>query len=476
MPRRDVRGTPEQDALRRDLTIGAMLLQISRGAAPAEPVASLAAADAAADGLEWRLLDYYGGLADLQAGVLRSPYPADRPLPEIWEVVMRCEHDVEMANAIGLFPPPGPTAHGPVQSGGAAAAPSPPPVAGLLPPPREGEEDQLLQVCYHHVLPPRATTTCNPRGKNHRQVIWWVKVLRDDPLRVLRALRFSAKLGFYLHDTFWLAVPFALTSLQGKVAGSRKVVELLKIGRAGRTPLLEFLQLAFGRRLPAAVPAAAGTEALDECSVHAQCTLATLAPGLFGGADPRGEARFLSTPHGFDASRMRAAAAALPASLDEEEALGTGLAAAVYACQSPWGMPTQPPTPSPSPTPSASAAPPREGRAERDAAAAAAATEALAQVSVACDGLCASNDVRAAAEAPLYCVTQLLSPRETQGMHALFAEYASRSRFTSDLGEGYLSRRALFPIGTRWAAARTARPRSSPRWCTRGRPCGSRRR
>ena len=31
IPLRDVRGTPEQDALRRDLTIGAMLLEISRG-------------------------------------------------------------------------------------------------------------------------------------------------------------------------------------------------------------------------------------------------------------------------------------------------------------------------------------------------------------------------------------------------------------------------------------------------------------
>lgn len=74
VPLRDVRGTPEQDALRRDLTIGAMLLQISRGEGVAPPTMSAPShAASASEALSWRLLDFYGGLADLRAGVLRSP-------------------------------------------------------------------------------------------------------------------------------------------------------------------------------------------------------------------------------------------------------------------------------------------------------------------------------------------------------------------------------------------------------------------
>jgi hypothetical protein len=59
VPLRDVRGTAEQDALRRDLTIGAMLLEISRTL----PAGEGGAAAEAAEALQWRLLDYYGGEA-----------------------------------------------------------------------------------------------------------------------------------------------------------------------------------------------------------------------------------------------------------------------------------------------------------------------------------------------------------------------------------------------------------------------------
>ena len=44
---------------------------------------------AAAESLEWRLLDFYGGLRDLRSQVLRSPYPPGRPLPDVWAEVLR---------------------------------------------------------------------------------------------------------------------------------------------------------------------------------------------------------------------------------------------------------------------------------------------------------------------------------------------------------------------------------------------------
>ena len=39
--------------------------------------------------------------------------------------------------------------------------------------------------------PPAAAAT-EDEEQRLLQVVWWVKVLRDDPLRVLRAMRFAA--------------------------------------------------------------------------------------------------------------------------------------------------------------------------------------------------------------------------------------------------------------------------------------------
>ena len=273
VPLRDVRGTPEQDALRRDLTIGAMLLHVTQ---PSPGATGAAAADA----LQWRLLDYYGGLADLRTGVLRSPFPRGRALTDVWAEVLRSSAEQQMAASVGLALPV------------ATVAGAPTPLDGP-------SEAAVLQV------------------------IWWVKVLRDDPLRVLRAMRFSAKLRFELHDAFWFAVPFALASLQAKVAGSRKATELLKIAKAGRRPLLDFLALSFGRPLPIAADVLAASPAA-----------AVLAPALFGGADPKGTARFLTVADGFDEPRLRTTASALPVQMmSDDESLGSALAAAVYACE-----------------------------------------------------------------------------------------------------------------------------------------------
>ena len=59
---------------------------------------------------------------------------------------------------------------------------------------------------------------------------------------------------------------------------------------------------------------------------------------------------------------------------------------------------------------------------EVDAACALAAAAALDEVTRACEGLCASNEVRQAATTPLMCVEALLRPPQPQGQHAVFAE------------------------------------------------------
>ena len=38
--------------------------------------------------MQWRLLDYYGGLDDLRSGVLRAPYPKSRPIAEAAELTV----------------------------------------------------------------------------------------------------------------------------------------------------------------------------------------------------------------------------------------------------------------------------------------------------------------------------------------------------------------------------------------------------
>jgi uncharacterized membrane protein YgcG len=446
VPQRDVRGTPEQDALRRDLTIGAMLLHVfhSPGSMPTAPGGSGCSPDEAADAMGWRLLDYYGGLADLQAHVLRSPYPVGADIDLVRASVLRSEEEVELARKLRIigFPPLDPD----------VMAVSP---AGARP---GASRDRELQA------------------------LWWIKVLRDDPLRVLRALRFSAKLGFALHPAFWLAVPFALNSLQSKVAGSRKKDELVKLAKAGREPLLIFFDLAFGFPLPLPTGGSGG---------HLPC----LAPALFGGADPKGNAQFLSPailqpaagadaalrrrwlasdapppavdamvaggsaelpvlgpPPPYVSPAMRAAAAALEMHISDEEALGATLAAAVYACAleghaaqaagdcaeagggSTDGGGGGGNGGSGADACGSGASGERGPEFAEDDAAAAAADRAASEVLSACDGLSSSNEMRQAAHTPLVCVRAMLLPPPQVGMHALFAAAARARGAPADLG------------------------------------------
>lgn len=395
VPVRDVRGTPEEDALRRDLTIGAMLLHVTTAPFTGTGVSvdANSQAEMQADRLEWRLLDFYGGLEDLRAGVLRSPFPASRPLSHVFDEVLRSPGELELAARLGI--------------GGAPSPPGSAPATDVsrpgLPAVSSAHEHKDRQVRGGVVALPRKRSGAGVEDDELLQVIWWTKVLKDDPLRVLRALRFAAKLSFRLHDSFWYAVPFALRPLQGKVAGARKVTELLKIAKSSRGALLDFLELSFSHPFP------------SDC-VHMPC----LAPALFGGANHEGVERFLSIPGGYDSSLMRKAAVKLPLELSEEEALGSALAAAVFACRHEWPGEREEPFPSGG-----------EGTMSdeemADAVASRAAYAAMREISTACDGLCASNEVRAAAEIPLYAVSCLLKPAKTLGHHAIFAEATASS-------------------------------------------------
>ena len=220
VPSRDQRGTPEQDTLRRDLTIGAMLIRVRKAAARLP------------DGqpkLEWQLLDYYGGLKDLRQGVLRSPYPAD-----------------------------GPTAFEPQHAA----------LSGSL-----------------RIEPP-----------DMQQAVWWTKILVDDPLRILRAMRFAATMKFELHHTFFMVVPFALDALKQKVAGSRKLTEIMKIAKVGNMELLEFFRLCFDARF------LIGPASPDASPGGTGC----LAPGIFGGCDGDGSSQYMPPLRSFDSVKFQA--------------------------------------------------------------------------------------------------------------------------------------------------------------------------
>jgi len=54
-------------------------------------------AASAASSLQYRLLDWYGGLLDLRLGLLRSPYPRDIPLADVWAEALPTEAERRLA-------------------------------------------------------------------------------------------------------------------------------------------------------------------------------------------------------------------------------------------------------------------------------------------------------------------------------------------------------------------------------------------
>lgn len=259
IPERDQRGLPEEDALRRDLTIGALLLRVQRSAASGD------GSDAA---LEYELFDFYGGVDDICKGMLRSPCPVNKTVDEVAEIVLRTD-----------------------------------------------EEKELAKILKIKELPPEEAV----------QILWWSKVLIDDPLRICRAFRFAAKFKFELHPAFWMAVPFALEPLRTKVAGSRKFTEYHKIGGYGFKACSDFFELAFSRTFGA------------EGSLR-------LASALLGGQDGKGQARMLSQVKSFNVDVFRELAETVKpqGTFDGVELLGELMAAAVAAAEFEGGGCCQP--------------------------------------------------------------------------------------------------------------------------------------
>ncbi len=139
VPTRDKRGALQEDALRRDLTVGSMYIHVTK--CGGEEYSSSAPRDGDGDssalpfpvdtyGMRYTLKDYYGGLQDLQNRVLRSPHPEKVSSSDLNELILSRHDDHTFATAMGL------DLHDPLQ-------------------------------------------------------MWWIKVLRDDPLRILRILRLA---------------------------------------------------------------------------------------------------------------------------------------------------------------------------------------------------------------------------------------------------------------------------------------------
>lgn len=319
IPTRDQRGTPLQDALRRDLTIGAMLVKVQK---PESEIRGLVP-------LQWTLLDYYGGLEDLRNAVLRAPHP-----PTVDVDLLFSKEDRMLAKAVGL---------------------------------------DVSSV----------------------QDVWWVKILRDDPLRIVRAFRFAAKLDFQIHESFWKALPFALDSLKSKVAGSRKMTEITKMAKYGNEKIIGLFKLCFRKRF------------IHDVEGNETC----LATGIFGGQDSNSVPHYLPPIEQFAKERfLPVVEEAMPDSseVSADEILGCFLAVAMFSTRfkdhEKW---------------------------EADNAAAGVMSVPEEAFDRACNGLSTSNDLRSAGMRLLSSYEQLRVIRDTEKMQPTPIDLIFGSRLPS---------------------------------------------
>ena len=456
VPMRDGRGTLEEDCLRRDLTIGSMLLHVTPlrrrdgggvgsngldgasnrnrpepfsererlaeqlvermrregpppelGGGSLEDVATAdlemyvddvldgcVAAAASAVSLHFRLLDFHGGIEDLRSRTLRAPTPRQLSLDQMRSEVLRCVRDPDEARELtsaleaGIVHAPDAIRKLEEQAEKATRA--------------AAAFESQAEAALWKATAAEAVEAADAAVAAEVQAVWWIKTLRDDPLRLVRALRFSAALQFRIHPSFWLAVPFAVDALATKVSGARKLTELRKIAAAGVPALLDFFELAFTR-----LPRFGDDVAFGDA--------------LFGGPSTAGSER-LSVAMGFDAQRMRTAASALPTNVGNDARVGAVLACALLSSdlkrcvrRSSDGAVDDDEDDDDDYSPCDALDDMMEGTGGTpdavDKRAAAAAAISFDEVERACEGLCASSAMRQSAAEPLALVRQLVSRR-----------------------------------------------------------------
>jgi hypothetical protein len=420
VPKRDGRGTAEQDSLRRDLTVGSMLLLVTSktkgernnnnnnnepssgglwatttkallsavllkgsgkikipeetnidnsgantldGGGPA--VAVEAAARAASDRLRYVLLDYQGGIEDIFTRTLRCPVPRNATLRDVWDEVILTEDDEDFARSLGLDP----------SDDNSCSS-------------NNNDNSNSVRSNSNSKSPPYYSNAPRWDDATKIRALWWAKLMRDDPYRLLRTLRFSATLGFRIDRIFWLAaVPFALRpgeNFDAKVSHTRKVGELRKaVNGAGLPGVVQF----WGD---------------------------VLNPPLVGGGSALRDA-FFATPIAIgvmDGNRAQVLAARLPQGLSVDEKVGASLAVAFLSCTLDENTEDK----------GSGVDIAKGGGSGSDTFAVAARLEHIQQIAErACQGLRAPTSIYRAAVDPLQHARRLLDPVPVLGMHALFA-------------------------------------------------------